>query len=47
LFLNDAAFDQDVYSIYKNFDKFKALQKVVDPNRLRSGQRSGVFEFVC
>jgi hypothetical protein len=45
LFLNDAAFDQDVYSTYKDFEKFKALQKEVDPTGLWSGQRTEGFKF--
>jgi hypothetical protein len=45
LFLNDAAFDQDVYSTYKDFKKFKELQKQVDPMGLWSGQRTGGFKF--
>jgi hypothetical protein len=45
LFLNDAAFDQDVYSTYKDFKKFKDLQRQVDPNGLWSGQRTGGFKF--
>lgn len=45
LFLNDAAFDQNLYSSYKDSEKFKALQKSVDPDRLWSGQRTGGFNF--
>jgi hypothetical protein len=45
LFLNDAAFDQDVYASYKDYNKFKALQRSVDPDGLWSGQRTGGFKF--
>ncbi|KAL6708912.1 hypothetical protein ACN47E_002319 [Coniothyrium glycines] len=44
LFVNDAMFDQDAYRSYKDYDKFKALQRSVDPNGLWS-QRAGGFKY--
>ncbi|KAJ4366315.1 hypothetical protein N0V83_007951 [Neocucurbitaria cava] len=43
-FINDAAGDQDVFKTYRDYDKFKALQKSVDPNGLFSG-RAGGFKY--
>lgn len=43
-FINDAAGDQDVFKTYRDYEKFKALQKSVDPNGLFSG-RAGGFKY--
>ena len=43
-FLNDAMYDQPVLQSYREYEKFKALQKSVDPNGLFS-TRSGGFKF--
>jgi hypothetical protein len=44
LFMNDAGPDQDVMSSYKDAEKFKALQRSVDPNGLWS-KRAGGYKF--
>lgn len=43
-FMNDAAGDQDVTGSYKDVEKFRALQKSVDPNGLFS-TRAGGFKY--
>lgn len=44
LFLNDAMFDQPVLQSYRDYEKFKALQRSVDPDGLFS-TRTGGFKF--
>jgi hypothetical protein len=44
LFMNDAAGDQPVMQSYKDYEKFKALQRQMDPNGLFS-TRSGGFKY--
>jgi hypothetical protein len=44
LFLNDAMYDQPVLQSYRDYEKFKALQKSVDPNGFFS-TRTGGFKF--
>ena len=44
LFLNDAMWDQPVMQSYKGYEKFKALQRQVDPNGLWS-TRAGGFKY--
>jgi hypothetical protein len=44
LFLNDAMWDQPVMQSYKDYEKFKTLQKSVDPNGLWS-TRAGGFKY--
>ena len=44
LFLNDAMWDQPVMQSYKDYNKFKALQKQVDPAGLWS-TRAGGFKY--
>lgn len=44
LFMNDAAGDQPVTQSYKDYAKFKALQKQMDPNGLWSS-RAGGFKY--
>ncbi|KAF7569057.1 GlcD FAD FMN-containing dehydrogenase [Pyrenophora tritici-repentis] len=44
LFMNDAMWDQPVLQSYRDYEKFKALQKSVDPNGFFS-TRSGGFKF--
>lgn len=44
LFLNDAMYDQPVLQSYRDYEKFKALQKSVDPQGLFS-TRGGGFKF--
>lgn len=43
-FMNDAAGDQLVTQTYKDYEKFKVLQREVDPNGLFSG-RAGGFKY--
>jgi hypothetical protein len=43
-FANDATFDQDVLGSYKDAEKFKALQRSVDPNGLFA-KHSGGFKY--
>jgi len=43
-FINDAMSDQQVMQSYQNYDKFKALQKQIDPNGLFS-TRAGGFKY--
>lgn len=43
-FINDAMYDQPVLQSYSNYEKFKALQKSVDPNGLFS-TRTGGFKY--
>lgn len=43
LFMNDAAFDQDVYSSYRDFSKFRDLQRQMDPEGF--WLRTGGFKF--
>ncbi|KAF1851591.1 FAD binding domain-containing protein [Cucurbitaria berberidis CBS 394.84] len=43
-FMNDAAGDQEVTKSYRDYEKFKALQKSVDPNGLFS-VRAGGFKY--
>jgi hypothetical protein len=43
-FANDATFDQDVLGSYKGAEKFRALQKSVDPNGLFA-RHSGGFKY--
>ncbi|KAF1813382.1 FAD-binding domain-containing protein [Eremomyces bilateralis CBS 781.70] len=42
LFMNDAAFSQDVFGSYKDVEKFRALQKEMDPTGFFS-KRAGGF----
>jgi len=44
LFINDAMWDQPVFQSYKDYNKFKALQKSVDPKGLWS-TRAGGFKY--
>jgi len=44
LFMNDAAGDQRVTQSYRGYEKFKALQRQVDPNGLWS-TRGGGFKY--
>ncbi|KAI8933467.1 hypothetical protein NX059_009205 [Plenodomus lindquistii] len=44
LFINDASSDQRVMESYREYEKFKALQKSVDPNGLFS-TRAGGFKY--
>ncbi|KAH7080182.1 FAD binding domain-containing protein [Paraphoma chrysanthemicola] len=44
LFMNDAAGDQPVTQSYKDYEKFKALQRQIDPNGLFS-TRAGGFKY--
>jgi hypothetical protein len=44
LFMNDAAGDQPVTQSYKDYEKFKALQRQMDPNGLFS-TRAGGFKY--
>lgn len=44
LFMNDAGPDQDVMSTYKDVEKFKSLQRSVDPNGLWS-KRAGGYKY--
>lgn len=44
LFVNDAMFDQPVYQSYRDYERFKALQKSVDPDGLFS-TRTGGFKY--
>jgi hypothetical protein len=44
LFMNDAAGDQGVTQSYRDYEKFKALQREVDPNGLFSA-RAGGFKY--
>lgn len=43
-FANDATFDQDVLGSYKDAEKFKVLQKSMDPNGLFA-KHSGGFKY--
>lgn len=44
LFMNDAAGDQEVTRSYRGYEKFKALQREMDPSGLFS-QRAGGFKY--
>lgn len=44
LFINDAENDQEVFKSYKDYNKFKALQRSVDPEGLWS-TRAGGFKY--
>jgi hypothetical protein len=44
LFMNDAAGDQGVTQSYRDYEKFKALQREIDPNGLFS-VRAGGFKY--
>lgn len=44
LFMNDAMWDQPVMQSYKDYNKFKALQRQVDPNGFWS-TRAGGFKY--
>jgi FAD/FMN-containing dehydrogenase len=44
MFMNDAMYDQPVFQSYKDYEKFKALQRQVDPNGLFA-TRAGGFKY--
>jgi FAD/FMN-containing dehydrogenase len=44
MFMNDAMYDQPVTQSYRDYEKFKALQKQVDPNGLFA-TRAGGFKY--
>lgn len=43
-FANDATFDQDVLGSYKDAEKFKALQRSIDPQGLFA-KNAGGFKY--
>jgi hypothetical protein len=44
LFMNDATYDQDVLASYKDSDKFRQLQKSIDPEGFFA-KRAGSFKY--